>query len=126
MRLAIVLLTASLAVSAHAFSCFSCKSSSAIKGGVSIKNLDLPCAKFNGSSEYKQTCPEGFFGCVKITDPEDSTNVARGCVQEAEMGCKEGDPNCYCAVDLCNGSERGWPSAVLLLAAVIAALAGGR
>ena len=128
MRPASLLIVTSLVISARALKCYSCKSSSVIKTAVSLTTIDRPCSAFNGNSTFEQTCPEDFLGCAKITDPNDSKNVARGCVPKDLFGCKEDEPVCYCSLHLCNGAGRGgWPSAVLLLlAAVLAALVEGR
>ena len=127
MRLTVLLTMMSLAASGEDLICYSCKSSKPIDGGVKLTTIDKPCSAFDGHSSFAQKCPEDSLSCVKITDPNDSKNVARGCFAEDKSGCKEGDPNCYCNLDYCNGSGRRWPSAVLLaMAALAAALLGGR
>ncbi|KAF0295456.1 hypothetical protein FJT64_007013 [Amphibalanus amphitrite] len=134
MKLTVLLAVVCLAASSQALKCYTCKSTRDIPGvslGAALSMLTSapPCTEFDaGNPDDKKFLKECTVvadkSCMKITDPKDSANEIRGCFPTKKNECK--DNSCYCDTDMCNGSERGWPSAVLLLSAVIAALLGGR
>ncbi|XP_043219504.1 uncharacterized protein LOC122380418 [Amphibalanus amphitrite] len=136
-----------LAASAGALQCYTCQSKREVPGYQrSVDRLRDPLHNFPPCEEFDpyfedmnrkfiQNCPPTRNKtCLKITDPNDYTNVLRTChpvgkpvtSYDSYYGTCTELGACYCDTDLCNGSERGWPSAVLLLSAVIAALLGGR
>ncbi|XP_043214817.1 uncharacterized protein LOC122380427 [Amphibalanus amphitrite] len=134
MQLVALLIVLGLASSAQAIHCYKCQSPrpianvSAIGTALSLLINAPSCTQFDAGNpdwnrKFIQDCPDDD-ACLKVTDPKDPYNEARGCFQLARDGCDGG--TCFCTEELCNGSERGWPSAVLLLSAVIAVLAGGR
>ena len=134
MKLAVVLTVLGLVASSQALKCYTCKSSKPIDGlklgaaQTAITSAPL-CSEFDASEpddkKFLKDCPKGSDkACMKMTDPKDSSNELRGCFMMKKDECK--DNSCYCAEDACNGSGRGWPSAVLLTAAALAAaLVGG-
>ncbi|KAF0295457.1 hypothetical protein FJT64_007014 [Amphibalanus amphitrite] len=117
----------------QALKCYSCIGARDIEGidlpsaMLSLMSGLPPCTQFdpdNPDPSFIQLCPLLVDkSCVKITDPNDGRNQIRSCFPLTKPdNCSK--PFCYCPTDLCNGSERGWPSAVLLLSAAIAALLG--
>ena len=136
MRLAETLLVLGLAGAARAIHCYKCQSSrpianvSAVGTALSLLINAPSCEQFDPGNpdwnkKFIQECPDDQ-ACLKVTDPTDAYNVARGCFQVSRDGCTGG--TCFCTEPLCNAAGRGgWSSAVLLLlAAVLAALVGGR
>ena len=134
MKLAVLLAVLGLVASGQALKCYTCKSSKTISGvslGAALSFIQSapPCSEFDAGEpddkKFLKDCPTlNNKACMKVTDPKDSSNQMRGCFPAAKTDCK--DNSCFCTEDACNGSERGWPSAVLLLAALAAALVGGR
>ena len=129
-----LLVALSLICHCQALKCYACIGTQDIKG-LDIPSVVLsllsglpPCTRFNPDSpdaSYIQDCPLlNDKSCVKITDPNDSRNQIRSCFPlTKEEKCES--PFCYCGKDLCNGAERDWPSAaVMVLAAGLAALFG--
>ena len=147
MKLTVVLAVIGLAASAGALQCYTCQSNREVPGyqrPVDINRDPLylfpPCEEFDPYFEeqnrkFIQNCPANRNKtCLKITDPNDYTNVLRTChpvgkpvTTYSSYGPCTDQGACYCDTDLCNGSGRRWPSAVLLAtAALAAALVGGR
>ena len=136
MKLVVVLSVLGLATTGHAIKCYICKSPqpianvSAIGTALSLLIHAPSCQQFapgnpDWNKKFVKECPADK-SCLKVTDPNDGANEARGCFPAASSNqCANG--TCFCDTDLCNGSRRGWPSAVLLAtAALAAALLGGR
>ena len=133
MKLAVVLAVVCLAASSQALKCYTCKATKNISGvslGAALNFISTapPCTEFDPASpddkKFLKECPTlNDKACIKLTDPDDSSNQMRGCFPKKMDECK--NSMCYCDTDMCNGAGRGWPSAVLLLlAAVLAALVG--
>ena len=132
MKLAVTLaVLLGLAATGHALKCHVCKGEASDKLGeddAELKSDAKPCAEFESSSEaFQMTCPTNKDkSCVKVTitkDGEDDDNM-RGCSPKDKNECT--GEKCYCKTDQCNSSSRGWPSAVLLLSALAAAVVGAR
>ena len=139
MGLATLLTVLCLAASASALKCYTCKSKRDVPGYQ--RSLDVlrdplqyfpPCEEFDPYFEdqnrkFIENCPPNRNKtCLKITDPNDYTNVLRTChpvgkpvtTYDSYGDCTD-QGACYCDTDLCNGSRRLWPSAVLILLATL-------
>ncbi|KAF0288227.1 hypothetical protein FJT64_013378 [Amphibalanus amphitrite] len=116
-----------MAATGHALKCFTCRGKSVDAGSVggTLSGTAKPCSEFNKTdTSFQMTCPTTHDkSCLKVTDGDD---VMRSCANVDKDECLEDSDACYCKKDLCNSSARGWPSALLLLAALAAALFGFR
>ena len=115
-----------LTASVQALQCYTCRGKSVDVGGVGgmVSGNAKPCTEFEKTDEFTTTCSDNYNKACLTVNRHDG--VIRGCANVDKDQCSEDGRTCYCQGDLCNGSARGWPSAVLLLAAVLAALAGWR
>ncbi|KAF0288226.1 hypothetical protein FJT64_013376 [Amphibalanus amphitrite] len=115
-----------MAATGHALQCFTCRGKSVDVGSVggTLSGTAKQCSDFDKSDAFKLTCPDTHNKtCLKVSDGDD---VMRSCANMDKSECLEDGKVCYCKGDLCNSSARGWPSALLLLAALTAALFGSR
>ena len=130
MNLAILFAVLSIIRASHALKCYSCIGTKDISG-IDIPSVVLsllsglpPCSRFDPADpdvRFIKDCPLlNDKSCVKITDPNDSKNQIRSCFP-LTMTANCSSPFCYCGTDLCNGSGRRWPSAVLLVMTALAA-----
>ncbi|KAF0295460.1 hypothetical protein FJT64_007017 [Amphibalanus amphitrite] len=128
-----------LAATGEALKCYTCgKAEVAEVAGIDLGSVGSTLSKLTGmpscddfdpsspDKKFEKECSSLEKACIRVVDSKDGKNQLRRCSAKVkDDGCHENNM-CFCSSDLCNGSERGWPSAVLLLSAVIAALLGGR
>ena len=148
MKLAVVLVVLGLVASSQALECYACRSDEHEWLAGSVLRVALthgldnypPCSEFDSSEpddrnkRFVQVCRTDDRSCMKVADMNDSNKQFRGCFllptgHTGNKSCNDDGSllQCYCGEDLCNGSGRGFPFAVLLVTTVslVAALLGG-
>ena len=129
MKLTVVLaVLLGMAATGEALKCYTCKGkeTSTTTADGKVKSDAKLCSTFKKEEAFEYTCPDTHNkSCVKIVKGDD---VMRGCSSMDKNMCTKDNKNsdCYCKKDLCNAAGQGWPSLVLMISAVGAALLGTR